>query len=147
MELWTERALAQDPTWRPATPDDVLVLSQADFAGAVRRALRDLHRPDLLARNPLLRTRVARDHAGSGAPDAASLAALVADAVDALRRHPRDDRLLRALDRTYLHPAPNQEAAAQVLGLPSSTYRRHLAQAVERVVARLWDLEVYGPRR
>jgi len=60
MELWTERALAEDVTLRPAVPDDVLVLSQADFTSAVRQALRDLHRPELLARNPLIRTRLAR---------------------------------------------------------------------------------------
>jgi hypothetical protein len=145
MELWTERALAQDPAWRPAATEDALVLSQADFADAVRQALRDLHRPDLLARNPLLRTRVVRDRAGTGAPDGDVLAALLGDAVDALRGHPRDDKLLRAVDRTYVHPSPNQEAAAEVLGLPFSTYRRHLARGVERIVARLWDQELYGP--
>ena len=37
-----------------------------------------------------------------------------------------------------------QEAAAEVLGLPYSTYRRHLAQGVARIVAWLWDREVYG---
>jgi hypothetical protein len=30
------------------------------------------------------------------------------------------------------------------LGLPFSTYRRHLTQGVDRVVAWLWDQEVYG---
>lgn len=64
--------------------------------------------------------------------------------MDALRQHPRDDKLLRAVDRTYLHPAPTQEAAAEVLGLPFSTYRRHLTQGVGRIVAQLWDREVYG---
>jgi DNA-directed RNA polymerase specialized sigma24 family protein len=44
-----------------------------------------------------------------------------------------------------VHPSPNQEAAAEVLGLPFSTYRRHLARGVERIVARLWDQELYGP--
>ena len=63
MELWTERALAQDVSLRPAAPEHLLVLSQADFADAVRQALRDLHRPALLARNPLRRTRLAHDYA------------------------------------------------------------------------------------
>ncbi len=144
MELWTERALAEDVTLRPAVPDDVLVLSQADFTGAVRQALRDLHRPELLARNPLIRTRLARDYARAEGPDAETLEGLLAAAVDALRQHPRDDKLLRAVERTYLRPAPTQEAAAEVLGLPFSTYRRHLSQAVGRIVAWLWDHEVYG---
>ncbi|HEX6418476.1 MAG TPA: hypothetical protein VFZ77_08260 [Acidimicrobiales bacterium] len=145
MELWTERALAQDPTWRPPAADDVLVLSQPEFTGAVRQALRDLHRPDLLGRNPLVRTRLAREAPGAGEPGAAVLAALLGDAVDRLRRDPRDDKPLRAVEETYLRPAPSQEAAAEVLGMPFSTYRRHLARGVDRIVGRLWDLEVYGP--
>ena len=144
MALWTERALAEDVTLRPAVADDVLVLSQADFTEAARQALRDLHRPELLARNPLIRTRLARDYARAEGPDAETLEGLLAAAVDALRQHPRDDKLLRAVERTYLRPAPTQEAAAEVLGLPFSTYRRHLSQAVGRIVAWLWDHEVYG---
>jgi hypothetical protein len=31
-----------------------------------------------------------------------------------------------------------------VLGLPFSTYRRHLSQGIQRIVAWLWDHEVYG---
>jgi hypothetical protein len=72
------------------------------------------------------------------------LASMLLAAVDVLRRHPRDDKLLRAVERTYVRPAPNQEAAAEVLGLPFSTYRRHLSQGVQRVVACLWDHELYG---
>ena len=63
-----------------------------------------------------------------------------------LGEHPRDKKLLRALDRTYLRPAATQERAAEVLGLPFSTYRRHLSHGVERVVAWLWERELYGPR-
>jgi hypothetical protein len=122
----------------------MLVLSQPEFNDAVRQALRDLHRPDLLARNPLLRTRLVRDRAGSREPSAAVLEALVRAAVETLRDHPRDDKLLRAVDRTYVHPAATQERAAAALGLPFSTYRRHLTQGVDRVVSRLWDQEVYG---
>jgi energy-coupling factor transporter ATP-binding protein EcfA2 len=146
LELVTERALAQDVTPSPPTaqPPLMLVLSQPEFNDAVRQALRDLHRPDLLARNPLLRTRLVRDRAGSREPSAAVLEALVRAAVETLRDHPRDDKLLRAVDRTYVHPAATQERAAAALGLPFSTYRRHLTQGVDRVVSRLWDQEVYG---
>ena len=143
LELITERALAQDPTLPPPTAPEVLVLSQPDFSDAVRQALRDLHRPDLLLRNPLLRTRLLRDRS-DGEPDAAGLRACVDEAIDALRDHPRDDKLLRAVDRTYVRPAATQEAAAEVLGLPWSTYRRHLTKGVERIVSWLWEREVYG---
>jgi hypothetical protein len=106
--------------------------------------LRDLRRPDLLARNPLLRTRVVHDRAGDEEPSAATLATLLSAAAETLRDDPRDDRLWRAVERTYIRPAATQERAAATLGLPFSTYRRHLTQGVDRVVAGLWDQEVYG---
>ena len=144
MELWTERALAQEMAPAPARAPEVLVLSQSDFADAVRQALGDMHRADLLARNPLLRTRLLRDRTGGTDPSADDLGAVLREAVATLRRHPRDDKLLRAVERTYLRPAATQEAAAAALGLPFSTYRRHLGQAVARVVTWCWEREVYG---
>ena len=144
MELWTERALTEDPAGAPVRGHEALVLSQADFSDAARQALRDLHRRDLLARNPLLRARVVRDRAGTGEPDGVVLEQLLCEAADQLRRHPRDDKLLRAVEATYLRPSRTQESAAAALGLPFSTYRRHLTQGVARIVAWLWDGEVYG---
>jgi hypothetical protein len=148
LELVTERALAQDVTpssWTVQPP--LLVLSQPEFDDAVRQALRDLRRPDLLSRNPLLRTRLVRDRAGDEEPVAATLEALVGAAVETLHEHPRDDKLWRAVERTYVRPAATQERAAAALGLPFSTYRRHLTLGVDRVVAWLWDQEVYGEHR
>jgi hypothetical protein len=144
LELWTERALTQDITSTPARHPDVLVLSQPDFTDAVRRALHDLYRADLLARNPLLRTRLLRERAGTTDPNAGDLDAVLRQAVATLRQHPRDDKLLQAVERTYLRPAATQEAAAAALGLPFSTYRRHLSQGVARIVSWCWEREVYG---
>lgn len=144
LELWTERALTQEITSRPTGPPEVLVLSQADFTDAVRRALHDMHRADLQVRNPLLRTRLLREWTGTADPSAADLDAVLREAVATLRQHPRDDKLLRAVDRTYLRPAATQEAAAAGLGLPFSTYRRHLSQGVARIVFWCWDRELYG---
>jgi hypothetical protein len=142
LELVTERALSQDLTPSPLTvKPSVLVLSQPEFDQAARQALRG---PDLLARNPLLRTRMVRDRAGTEEPGAATLEAVVCAAVESLCEHPRDDKLWRAVERTYVRPAATQERAAAALGLPFSTYRRHLTQGVDRVVAWLWDQEVYG---
>ncbi|HEX6337896.1 MAG TPA: ATP-binding protein [Jiangellaceae bacterium] len=146
LELVTERALAQDFTLPPAQPAEPLVLSKEDFDGAARQALRDLHRPDLLARNPLLRSRVLRDRNTDREPDAVDLEGALSDALDALRANPRDDKLFRAVERTYVLPATTQEAAAEALGIPFSTYRRHLGQGVDRVTAWLWQREVYGTR-
>jgi AAA ATPase domain len=148
LELVTERALAQDLTPSPPTvKPPLLVLSQPEFDDSVRQALRDLRRPDLLSRNPLLRTRLVADHAADQEPSAATLEGLVGAAVEALGQHPRDDKLWRAVERTYVRPAATQERAAAALGLPFSTYRRHLTQGVDRVVAWLWDQEVYGGHR
>jgi hypothetical protein len=109
--------------------------------------LKDLRRPDLLGRNPLLRTRLVADRVTAGASGAAVLEAVLREAATTLADHPRDDRLLRAVDRTYLRPSGTQEAAAAVLGLPFSTYRRHLTQGVTRIVSVLWEQEVYGHDR
>ncbi|MPY95273.1 MAG: AAA family ATPase [Acidimicrobiia bacterium] len=123
------------------------VLSHPEFADAVRRALRDRHRPDRLRRNPLTRSRALREHLGgdSGAsPDA--LADLLDDAAGALAADPRDAKAHRAVDRTFLRPAATQERAAEALGLPFSTYRRHLRRGVDRIVEQLWDVEFHGSR-
>ena len=49
-ERWTERALADDALLLPpaAAPSELLVLCHRDFEAAVRQAVRDLHRPDLI---------------------------------------------------------------------------------------------------
>ena len=61
------------------------------------------------------------------------------------RADPRDDRPFRAVDRTFLRPAATQERAAEVLGLPFTTYRRQLARGVDRIIDWLWAREVHGP--
>ena len=128
---------------RSASPAPLLALSQPEFADAVRRALRDLHRPGALATNPLARTRVVRER-GAELPAPEALRELLHEAVDALRADPRGEKLVRALECTYLRPAPTQEAAAELLGLPFSTYRGHLTRGLERVVDWLWQRELYG---
>jgi hypothetical protein len=143
-----ERELGAQPATgsRPGGPAPLLALSQPDFAEAVRRALRGLHRPAELAANPLLRTRVVAGRSdGTTGPEA--LAAVVREAVAALAEDPRDEKLFRALDRTYVRPAPTQERAAELLGLPFSTYRGHLTRGIERVVDALWERELYAPVR
>lgn len=146
VDAWLDRVTEHALDQRPTPPDrhpHVLVLSQAEFDDAVRQGLRDLHRPELLARNPLLHTRLLGlpDHPA----DAGALAQLLRAAIDALAVHPRDDKVHRAVERTFVRPSATQEAAAAALGLPFSTYRRHLTLGVARVIAWLWDREVYGP--
>lgn len=128
-----------------APPAAVVALSAPDFQAAVRQALRDLHRPLALAANPLLDSRVVRER--GEADRAAALQELIEEAAAALRGDPRDEKLYRALARTYLRPAPTQELAAEALDLPLSTYKRHRKRAVERIVAWLWQRELYGVQR
>ncbi len=129
----------------PGAAGTMLVLSQPEFEKSVRAALRDLSRPALLAGNPLLSSRlVLRAAAGAGSPEVADV---VRAAIEALRGDPRDEKLYRALDRTYLRPAMTQKRAAEALGLPFSTYRRHLSQGVARVISLLWHDEVYPNSR
>jgi hypothetical protein len=133
---------AADPA-APAAPEPELeVLSEDEFAAAVRGALRAYRRPTDLAASPLLRTRALRDAGSNAGPE--RLRALLDEAAATLREHPRDEKLYRALEATYLRPAPTQEAAAERLGLPFSTYRRHLTAGVERVAAWLWQRELGG---
>ncbi|MGE3289121.1 MAG: hypothetical protein AB7J32_23895, partial [Pseudonocardia sp.] len=127
----------------PAPVASPVALSRADFADAVRRLLKDLHDPARIRANPLIGSRLAH----SGDDPAAALAARVRDAVDLLRSRapaPRMERAAGALDRTFVRPAGSQEKAAEVLGLPFSTYRRHLATGIERLEALLWEWELHG---
>jgi DNA-directed RNA polymerase specialized sigma24 family protein len=45
---------------------------------------------------------------------------------------------------TFFHGVPTQEVAAQRLGLPLSTYRRHLSRALREICDQLWSRELYG---
>jgi hypothetical protein len=140
-----EIATGQSVTPPTATPT-LLVLSEPAFADAVRAALRDFHRPDALRRNPLLRSRLIGSMPGAETPDGkrAALQAVIEETAAALEHSPRDARLYRALNRTYFHPAPTQEKAAELLDLPFSTYRRHLSAGIARLIDALWHRELYG---
>ena len=150
LELLTERQLSAAPTPEQLpepTGRQLLVLAQPTFRSAVREALRSFTRPDVLADSPLVRSRLVVEHQRQDEPPAAALQRLLTEAVDALAADPRDERLQRTVDLTYLHPAPTQEAAAERLDLPFSTFRRHLTAGVDRVVDWCWERELYGPPR
>lgn len=134
----------------PKSTEQIVVLSQSDFAAAVRDALRDFVRPDLLRGNPLMRSRLVFDAARRAGPAAgsaeraAALQGIIKETADALQAAPRDLKLYRALHHTYFQPAPTQERAAELLDLPFSTYRRHLMAGITQVTEALWQREVGG---
>lgn len=142
-DRWLELVSDRELTGASGPPPQELLLpaplSRDAFAAAVKDALRELHRPDLLRANPLARSRIGSDADGAS-PEL--LRAGVAGALEELAADERDRHLARVLDRTFVHAAPNQEAAADVLDLPFSTYRRHLGRAVERLTEVLWSIEI-----
>jgi hypothetical protein len=137
------RELALEPVQPAEAPARRVVLSEAEFEAAVKEALRCWRRTDDLARNPLCRSRLVAD-GGPTAEPARILADLLVEATDTLAADPRDAKLHRAVATTYFRGVPTQEAAAERLGLPFSSYRRHLTAGVGRVTAWLWNREVHG---
>ena len=148
LELLAEREVAGGPAVAlPAPPLPLIVLSEAEFAEAVRDALRDFTRLDQLAANPLIQSRLVLDRAGRTAEArqrAVALQALIRSVMEALQSSPREAKLYRAVYHTYLQPAPTQEQAAELLDLPFSTYRRHLRSGVQRITVMLWQQEIGG---
>ncbi|MCZ7680288.1 MAG: hypothetical protein M5U28_16580 [Sandaracinaceae bacterium] len=76
----------------------------------------------------------------SGAPHerAKELTRLLREGTAALRASPKGQKFARALEATYLDPVGPQEQVADALGLPLSTYRRHLAAGIEHLADHLW---------
>jgi hypothetical protein len=116
-------------------------LARDAFEAAVREALKDFARTRRLSSSPLLHC-AALQPAG----DVEALRAWIRGAAAELEVHPRDRKLLRALEVTYFKPAPTQESAAERLGVPFGTYRRHLVRGVERLAEILWDRDVLTRR-
>ena len=135
------------PAASPPVHEPLIFLSRDEFMAAVKQALHDYARPGELIGSPLLGSRLVSESATKGmgpGEKAEILKAKIRAAADTLRIHPRDEKLFRALDHTYFHPAATQEAAAELLDLPFSTYRRHLTSGIQRLTEILWRQEVGG---
>ncbi|MGW2952063.1 ATP-binding protein [Streptomyces eurythermus] len=114
------------------------VLSRPEFDTALRDALRGLSRPRELSSNPLTRSRLTAD-------TGRTLPQILADAVEGLRAQGGGEKYYRAVSQTYLTKGmPTQQAVAARLGLPFSTYRRHLTGGIARLSDALWRQEIYG---
>jgi hypothetical protein len=148
LSLLAEREVAAAaPAAQPARPSALVVLSQEAFTAAVREALHDLHRPEALRANPILRSRLVVERAGAASTTSERIAALrsaLTEAATALQRTPREAKFSRALDVTYFRPAPTQEQAAERLDVPFSTFRRHLTAGLAAIVQSLWNEELHG---
>lgn len=147
LELLAERETALAPeTVQPPPPKERLVLLSAEeFADAVTGALREMSRPSGLRGNPLTRSRLVVQRAGTDSGEnerTATLDGLLREAVNSLQSSPKDVKYYRAVYHTYVQPAATQELAAELLDLPFSTYRRHLKAGVIRVTELLWQGEI-----
>lgn len=151
LELLAEREIAmaaampQQQIVKPPLSQPVVVLSEPEFAEAVRDALRHFTRADELRSNPLLRSRLVVGRAGANASTlarATALQALLKEVIALLQSNPRQAKLHRAIHHTYIQPAATQELAAELLDLPFSTYRRHLKEGIENITETLWNHEL-----
>lgn len=134
-------------TPKPAPTESVVVLSEPEFAAAVRDALRDFTHLEALSDNPLVQSRLVLETTSGNpirAERAATLQGLIVQAADQLKASSRELKFYRALHGTYLQPAETQERAAELLDLPFSTYRRHLKTGIDRVIEILWNRELQG---
>jgi len=136
--LWHLRERNDDEPSRPA-------LNQDEFAQAVRDALKNFARDDKLQTSPLLDSELLRSDAATA--DVEALRRLLSTAVDALARHPRDEKFHHALRLTWIDPGKSQEQVAAELGLPFNTYRYHLIKGLERVTQALWRREFAAGER
>jgi TolB-like protein len=117
--------------------------TRAEFESAVRDALRQYTRADLLTANPLLRACLLARRC-TQVPTVQDLREMLAESAGVLFANPRDQKLYRVLELTYFNPVPKQDAAADRLGLSFSTYRRYLRSSVDRICDWLWQQEQEG---
>ncbi|HEX2772678.1 MAG TPA: ATP-binding protein [Micromonosporaceae bacterium] len=138
VDVWLDLMTEREHSGGAGPPPDSALrpppLSRTAFNDAVRSALQHLNRPDRLTGSQLVGTVLGAD--------ATELRASLVAAVDRLAGDPKGDQLRAVLNRTFVRAAPTQEGAAEVLGLPFSTYRRYLAKAVDEVTELLWAVEI-----
>lgn len=139
LELMARRQITVETGPPPAAMLRPSPLSRSSFAHAVRGSMAKLGRPEGLVDSPLL---------GSALVDPASpdpvkeVRHLLISTITALGTEPKGAGHQALLERTYLKGALSQESAAEMLGLPLSTYRRHLTKALDRLTEILWAYEI-----
>ncbi|MGP4050869.1 hypothetical protein [Streptomyces sp. 2A115] len=116
---------------------ELVVLSRPEFDMAIREALRTLRDTKTLSGNPLNRSRIVLE---SGR----DLSEVLQQAAETLLDERGGEKRHWAVTVTYFRGSPTQETAAERLGLPFSTYRRHLTSAIERISDLLWHHELRG---
>ena len=116
-------------------------IDRATFSEALRKALSQIDRPDLLKNNVLVETALVRaSHPSAAAEEAAQiLGAMIRGECEIFLRSERDEIYYRILERTYFGRPTKQREAASDLALSYASYRRHHAAALVRLEERLWN--------
>jgi hypothetical protein len=129
-------------TWAVESAADLPLapVEESAIAEALRDALRNRHRTDRLAASPLHGLAWFRVGDPNEAP-AARLARRLSELVATLGDEGHDGTLGQVLRATYLSPPRKGLAIADSLGMGYSTYRRWLAQALERLTRELVERE------
>ncbi|MBR7741845.1 hypothetical protein KC207_00875 [Phycicoccus sp. BSK3Z-2] len=133
-------------------PQDVRPpIARPDLDGAVREALGLWRRPLALAGTTLARVAAPPGASAGGDPDPravdAAVRSLVRSALDSMRGDERSLQGHDAVVATYLSGTPTQKGAARRLGIPFSTYRRHLARGMDELTDGVWRLLRSGTPR
>lgn len=143
-EIAATASLESSTRLAPTQAEVPLLLSEEEFGRAVREALKQCSRPGSLEANPLLRSRLVLEHAAASDSDAEKairLQVLLRQSCELLCGAGRADKWYQALRWRYLEPQATQEAAAEQMDVPFSTFRRYLKSGVESVVETLWQQE------
>lgn len=138
LDLLTAQALSGEMVVSDTDSEEYTVLSRPEFDNAVRVALRTLH-SDALADNPLVRSHLVPT--GDHADRTRELREVLTRTIRTMAGDQRTAKLHRVLDATFLRTT-TQELAAQSLGLPFTTYRRHLTRGTEVLCDSLWRREL-----
>lgn len=123
----------------------MMILSEDEFAASVYEALKEYQSDKKLAANPLIRSKLVMGNADGHTDIQILLAALkdcIAEACDSIKDSPKEEKFFRVIFRTFINPVGPQEAVADYLNIPFSTYRRYLRKAVNMVTAHMWTREL-----
>ncbi len=146
---WLETLIDRIPQVGVSAPPEpvapTVVLSESDFADAIRETLYQHARPHKLRNSPLLHSRLVNSTVASDADEdrrIESLCALVSEAARVLGESPREEPYFNAIHAACLKPAPTHALAAERIGVPFSTFRRHLGRGIDHVARELWLREI-----
>lgn len=139
--LATLRGAAATPAGAGARPRR---LSPGALLHAVKSALKLADRPDQLGESPLFQLALIKmrmEDVPSEVERRRQLAGFLRELARDTLQSPRDQLEREILRRTYFEPKAKQRVIAADLGMGYSTYRRHLATAIERLAAALLEQE------